>query len=67
MTREQGALMAETRLVVEHREQLWSLGALVCDAQHFPLMLIEGVAVAHIYSCTGILTHALPALRVAAV
>ena len=25
MTREPGALMAETRLVVEHREHLWSL------------------------------------------
>ena len=34
MTREPGALMAETRLVVEHREQLWSLLVEAAQYEH---------------------------------
>jgi hypothetical protein len=50
MTREQGALMAETRLVVEHREQLWSL--LVEAAQFEHMIMCQ-----YLYACFSLKTE----------
>jgi hypothetical protein len=44
MTREPGTLMAETRLVVEHREQLWS--SLVEAAQFEHMIMCQ-----YLYAC----------------
>jgi hypothetical protein len=44
MTREPGAVMAETRLVVEHREHLWSL--LVEAAQYEHMIMCQ-----YLYAC----------------
>jgi hypothetical protein len=49
MTREPGALMAETRLAVEHREHLWSL--LVEAAQYEQMIMCQ-----YLYACFSLRT-----------
>src|SRR2546423_1018923 len=50
MTRKPGALMAETRLVVEHREHLWSL--LVEAAQDEHMIMCQDL-----YACFSLKTE----------